>query len=78
MIVLLFSCFNGFEIQGYLTIDRIVWIFPWKYFIKMIAFLTNDIILEMIKYCISSSSDPWIKDPLFITFAWYSKYFVSM
>ena len=44
----------------------------------MIAFLTNDIILEMIKYCISSSSDPWIKDPLFITFAWYSKYLVSM
>ena len=28
MIVLLFSYFNGFEIQGYLTIDRIVWIFP--------------------------------------------------
>ena len=28
MTVLLFSYFNGYEIQGYLTIDRTVCIFP--------------------------------------------------
>ena len=68
MIFLLFSHFNDSEIQDYLTIDKTVWLFPLKNFIKKIPFLTNDVILGLRKYFISSSSDSTIKDPLFINF----------
>ena len=68
MIFLMFSDFNDSEIQDYLTIDKTVWLFPLKNFIRKITFPTNDIILGLRKYFISSSSDSTIKDPLFITF----------
>ena len=68
MIFLMFSDFNDSEIQDYLTIDKTVWLFHLKNFIRKITFLTNDIILGLRKYFISSSSDSTIKDPLFITF----------